>query len=521
MNTEADEQVKYEVDRQHYADESARPSVTINRKPLPLLSSAHPLPPIPNDVPDYEPDRPALPPRPSLQNGNSENRSPLRVNTNTIAVQSYQPAALSGSTSVYNPTGDYVLSPSPQAQHIPYATQASSNSYNNHQGTTMMHLNHTQLNTTNAISTNSDKPHRIDPTFPTITIIRRDPTSGSQWNIGTINTLDSTFSRSNVKPLCVELTTPGYGRFVRSGFESPRPGSASTDVASIRRAIASATASPASVSSPDSVTQSFSRIIDFRKMNSAELRRAVYQRTDSSDSTDLLDVPKSGIEKNVLAFDSPWHGLCVFVNAIDGKTLKLKHTVTGNASSGESITANIAELRFNLGWSILSNIKESRNRRQESEPDRLPISQLLENKKDRFRKSFQHLKERSRESFQRSRSAESYDNEVLRDLSNVTTPTRNNLNDNAWQKPNRPAVDADHYGNDYPRSYSSAHPTSSEDNEEEEGRLSLKLGRERAGGGFRGHSAKLGKLVIENEGLKMCDLVVGAAMGVWWQHYGG
>ena len=32
-------------------------------------------------------------------------------------------------------------------------------------------------------------------------------------------------------------------------------------------------------------------------------------------------------------------------------------------------------------------------------------------------------------------------------------------------------------------------------------------------------SAKLGKLVIYDEGLKMGDLVVGACMGIWWQHY--
>lgn len=50
-------------------------------------------------------------------------------------------------------------------------------------------------------------------------------------------------------------------------------------------------------------------------------------------------------------------------------------------------------------------------------------------------------------------------------------------------------------------------------------RLDLSLGRERAGGGMRGNSAKLGKLIIEDEGLKMLDLVVAACMGVWWKVY--
>jgi hypothetical protein len=49
--------------------------------------------------------------------------------------------------------------------------------------------------------------------------------------------------------------------------------------------------------------------------------------------------------------------------------------------------------------------------------------------------------------------------------------------------------------------------------------MDLSLARERAGGGMRGTSAKLGKLIIEDEGLKMLDLVVAACMGVWWGFY--
>ncbi|OAX78015.1 hypothetical protein ACJ72_07680, partial [Emergomyces africanus] len=55
--------------------------------------------------------------------------------------------------------------------------------------------------------------------------------------------------------------------------------------------------------------------------------------------------------------------------------------------------------------------------------------------------------------------------------------------------------------------------------EELAGRLDLSLGRERAGGGTFGKSAKLGKLIVEDEGLKMLDLVVAACMGVWWGVY--
>lgn len=50
-------------------------------------------------------------------------------------------------------------------------------------------------------------------------------------------------------------------------------------------------------------------------------------------------------------------------------------------------------------------------------------------------------------------------------------------------------------------------------------RLDLSLGQELSGGGFAGKQAKLGKLIIEPEGLKMLDLVVAANMGIWWKTY--
>lgn len=50
-------------------------------------------------------------------------------------------------------------------------------------------------------------------------------------------------------------------------------------------------------------------------------------------------------------------------------------------------------------------------------------------------------------------------------------------------------------------------------------RMDLSLGQEFAGGGFGGKQAKLGKLIIEDEGLKMMDLLVAANMALWWRAY--
>lgn len=53
----------------------------------------------------------------------------------------------------------------------------------------------------------------------------------------------------------------------------------------------------------------------------------------------------------------------------------------------------------------------------------------------------------------------------------------------------------------------------------DDGRLDLSLGQERAGGGFGGKQAKLGKLIIQPEGLKMLDLLIAANIGLWWRAY--
>lgn len=50
-------------------------------------------------------------------------------------------------------------------------------------------------------------------------------------------------------------------------------------------------------------------------------------------------------------------------------------------------------------------------------------------------------------------------------------------------------------------------------------RMDLSLGQEFAGGGFGGKHAKLGKLIIEDEGLKMMDLLVAANLALWWRAY--
>jgi hypothetical protein len=54
------------------------------------------------------------------------------------------------------------------------------------------------------------------------------------------------------------------------------------------------------------------------------------------------------------------------------------------------------------------------------------------------------------------------------------------------------------------------------ENIDDDPHLDLSIGQEKAGGGNRGKRAKLGKLIIHDEGFKMLDLVVAVNIGVWW-----
>jgi hypothetical protein len=69
------------------------------------------------------------------------------------------------------------------------------------------------------------------------------------------------------------------------------------------------------------------------------------------------------------------------------------------------------------------------------------------------------------------------------------------------------------------RSRSDVAPPPPTSNETHNQSLDLTLGQEKAGGGSRGKNAKLGKLVVEREGLQMLDLTVAANMAVFLRVY--
>lgn len=71
----------------------------------------------------------------------------------------------------------------------------------------------------------------------------------------------------------------------------------------------------------------------------------------------------------------------------------------------------------------------------------------------------------------------------------------------------------------YIRRESASSESSDEREDDWETEMMEDMGREDAGGGNRGKRAKMGKLIVHDEGIKMIDLVVAANMGVWWSSW--
>ncbi|KAF2772621.1 hypothetical protein EJ03DRAFT_266346 [Teratosphaeria nubilosa] len=275
------------------------------------------------------------------------------------------------------------------------------------------------------------------PEIGSLTLIRRDPVSCEQWNVGYIHdppvyevSSPTLLTPSSVKrtkrggaPLYLDITNPGYAQFI----DHDRPESRAST----------------SINTDDGEPPpegTFRRRLYMPGSRYAEHGYG-QRRVKSSDSRRSADKPGNSTSPSIdrrskgYSFTSPWEGKCEFSTGATGRSLKCKHTL---AQTG---TVEVSELRFNL-----------------------PTSSRM-----------------------------------------IATPVA-----------------------DKRSSYFSRHSRllSSEDGSDspsfvinEDERVDLSLGQEKAGGGFGGKQAKLGKLIVYPDGLKMIDLLVAANLGLWWRAY--
>ncbi|WEW60580.1 hypothetical protein PRK78_006067 [Emydomyces testavorans] len=262
-----------------------------------------------------------------------------------------------------------------------------------------------------------------------ITLIRRDPTYGNQWNVGTITNCTAPLEVAPDGSITIEITTPGYKKFADNkpiSFESfgisPPP--------SMRHLISHSSAQPQTGPPPGPLKF-------IRKVTPSNY----HPPKESLDPSPPRRKPNPLKSKGNFTFTSPWNGTCIFGPGANSRTIRCRHIIpspnsshtSSPQSSSSSPAVTVAEIRFNLPTFLPASPR----------PGSLPRAE-------------------------------------------AASPRRSND--------------------------SSASPF-------DEDRLDLSLARERAGGGMRGNSAKLGKLIIEDEGLKMVDLLVAACMGVFWGVY--
>lgn len=455
VETPEDEVVKESLEAERRASEENRPPpVPIQRKPLPPTSFAN-----------YPPSRrPPTPPKsyphhqPAGENGNSQyDRFAARGGHVRLGP--------TNATSQPRPSGARPM-PISRSSHQSSAYGAADEPVTYRP---KLHIPDAAESTEEPLPDPDARPRssgssaaRTDPDgFTNITLIRRDPTSGMQWNVGKIRVGARRHHMAVLQPIEVTLTTPGYTRFAQT------PDNASP----VKRASFDLLRSP---SPPRG--NSFWRYVGFRTV--ADEKTSLQDvRVNSNDFSEPSKTSVGKKPRQVYAFASPWQGMCILSNGVDGKSLRLRHSLPTNSNAIGEQGAPAAEIRLNLPWSILRT--RDVNRQSVPEPEKLPIAQLIgKSKKQQFRRSMQVLKADSKQ--------------LLRELRDGKEQPEHDFAD---QKPilyEQP---------------------------DEKARISLRLGREKAGGGFKGDSAKLGKLILEDEGLKMGDLVVAACMGIWWQHW--
>lgn len=324
-----------------------------------------------------------------------------------------------------------------------------------------------------------------------ITLIRRDTASGNQWNVATMSS-----TREDKGVIHVEISNPGYGKFMNnvrlssniSGQHLNSTASEGQNAVEVLKRMAQNM-----MHEEDTGKRIFYRDITPVKHDHAShsLSEVLFNRhSGPAETPKLAQYVSAKVNRGYYSFKSPWGGTCSFVASVNGGSLKCKHTIPGPAMSGEagvsgsgqSPEVTVSELRYNIPFaleqsfrppSILNVNGNSKSPGEKGKSKRAALNQLITTN---IQKVQQHARSRSHSQ------------------GGTHTPMLSISRGSGDEQSPASGVPAD-----------------------DEDRLDFSLAREHGGGGMSGKSAKLGKLIIEDEGIKMIDLVVAASMGVWWR----
>ncbi|TVY34251.1 hypothetical protein LOCC1_G007125 [Lachnellula occidentalis] len=383
---------------------------------------------------------------------------------------------------------------------------------------------------------NAGKPRQSSYDAFSITIIRRDPSSGAQWNVGTVSgrpTLDdgndrqaksSSPSRKPYFDMSIQLTSPGY-----TYFRNSQPVGSLGDFTKMRGQSSTPNAIRDNLDASKSQTQpsqSFDREIHMEGSSSwtrqhksrgsdASSKQGARGRSHSGSSfTEALANTSLGpggdpnnSQSKGYVFYSPWNGRCKFSTGSAGRTLRCKHSLPNPTTTTESLatahlSATVSELRFNLPTAAVFESAKSAIKKEFRDSGLSAKIGHIRQKMSTEKASLNPAPRPHSTSYAAMYPSDDDETPPLPPRhhrgSFVTDSSDEGERPPLPERPNTASYAADSWGG------------------EDDSRLDLSLGQEKAGGGNRGKRAKLGKLIIYDEGFKMLDLIVAANMGVWW-----
>ena len=290
-----------------------------------------------------------------------------------------------------------------------------------------------------------------------LSLIRRY--NGEQWNVAQIELTGQEQLLDVKNRISLEISTPGYSKFVKEH--------------TLGEASLSTEFSKESMRVEDEGKAAYRLQMQVLKGTSSPQKPHFPESTEGPRPSSEGLQPNSTIPRASssdpsifksassagYAIQTPWDGICEFTTGIAGRSLKCKHSyvpLKPTYGSG-AFSAAVSELRFNL-----------------------PSSKAFGNPPSK--------------SSYRNSSREGKRSSVFLQPHHRRTPSSLET-----------------------RAMSSSGDSRAKIRLEE--RLDLSLGQEHAGGGFGGKQAKLGKLIVQPEGLQMLDLVVAANMALWWKVY--
>ncbi|KAJ5570521.1 uncharacterized protein N7459_009951 [Penicillium hispanicum] len=354
-----------------------------------------------------------------------------------------------------------------------------------------------------------------------ITLIRRDPASGTQWNVATIST-----PRMDRNAVDIEISTPGYNRFTGSNE--------TLSLASVAANLPPGLIRTAGAAMPPSIPteQPSEQPTGPRKFQRQLCVSKPFDDSAAGGGRSSSDFGNEGfsskLKSGYYVFSSPWNGTCTFASSVNGRSLKCKHMISGPSGQvpvhGEdpNPAVTVAEIRFNTPFQAANLHYHAAQRSHPHQHQHHPV-QPSHNTNDSSttdaaskRNSLSQLLNPNNYARPRAHSGPNSQSPITPDSPRPnfhpnTLLRRTSLRAGRFTRQN-------HFTNPHSHRRRST-STSSGGPDSDEDRLDLSLAHERAGGGMRGKSAKLGKLIIEDEGIKMLDLVVAACMAVWWRGY--